>query len=313
VDRPLLRLGFPAARLPHLPLGRAPTPVTAWREDVWVKHEGTFGPRGGGNKVRKLEWTLADALARGRRRVVTVGALGTNHGLATAVYGRQAGLDVALALADQPLDAHVRAQLARLEASGAEIHRTGGRVRTALELARLTARRRRPYVLPVGGSSPLGCLGYVEMALELAAQVREGALPEPARILLAVGSGGTAAGLLAGLPLAGLRAEVTGIAVYGKRTPSARRIARLARRTLALLRDRGVDAPTALAPFVLRTEWLGAGYGHRTPEGEAAARVARESAGLELEPVYTAKAFAALLALERPGPTLFLHTYGPAD
>ena len=281
-------------------------------EDLWVKDDGTFGALWGGNKVRKLEWTLADALQRGRRTLVTTGALGTNHGLATALYGRAQGLDVSLALVDQPIDDHVRAQLARLEATGATIRRTRRPGRTVAAAPWILARSPRPYYLPVGGSSPRGCLGYVDAALELSRQVEAGELPAPAHVVVAVGSGGTAAGLLAGLPLAGLEAQVHGVAVYGKRAPSARRIQRLARRTLALVGSR--DA--ALAPFHLRTEWLGAGYGHRTAEAEAATRLARERESLELDPVYTSKTVAAVLDLLArgelgSGPVLYWHTYGP--
>jgi D-cysteine desulfhydrase len=307
-------LHFP---LPRVELGSAPTPVRplAAVDGGWVKDDGAFGTLRGGNKVRKLEWTLAAAVERGRRRVVTVGALGTNHGLCTALYGREQGLDVELALVDQPLDDHVRAQLRRIEATGARVHRTHGRTRTALAMPWLLARGPRPYVLAVGGSSPLGCVGYVEAALELGRQVAAGELPEPSHVVVAVGSGGTAAGLVAGLPLAGLRTGVIGVAVYGKRTPSAAGILRLARRTLALLRDRGAEVPAAagLAALDLRTDWLGAGYGHRTAEAEAASAVALDRDGLRLEPVYTAKAFAAVLELRLPGPVLYWHTHHSLD
>jgi D-cysteine desulfhydrase len=305
----------PAQHFPRLELGERPTPVRSLPglgDDLWVKDDGTFGTLWGGNKVRKLEWTLADALRRDRRTLVTVGALGTNHGLATALYGRAHGLDVSLALVDQPLDDHVRAQLGRIEATGATVRHTRGRRRTAAAAPWILARSRRPYLLPVGGSSPLGCLGYVDAALELARQVDAGELPAPAHVVVAVGSGGTAAGLLAGLPLAGLDARVHGIAVYGKRKPSAERIRRLARRTLAL-----VDAPDGpLAPFALHTDWLGDGYGHRTAEAEEATRLARERESLQLDPVYTSKAMAAVLELRdrgelAGGPVLYWHTYGP--
>jgi D-cysteine desulfhydrase len=305
----------PAVHLPRLELGQRPTPVRALpglHERLWVKDDGAFGTLWGGNKIRKLEWTLADAQRRGRRTLVTPGALGTNHGLATALYGRDQGFDVTLALVDQPLDDHVRAQLARIEATGARILRTHTAQRTVAAAPVILARARRPYYLPVGGSSPLGCVGYVDAAAELADQVAAGELPEPSHVVVAIGSGGTAAGLVAGLPLAGLRTRVIGVAVYGKRTPSARRIGRLARRTLARLGHRA--AP--LAPFRLRTEWLGDGYGHRTAEAEAATRLAREREGLELDPVYTSKTVAAVMdLLDRgelgSGPVLYWHTYGP--
>ncbi len=289
---------------------------------VWVKEDGRFGTGGwGGNKVRKLEWLIPDARRRGRRSILTFGGLGTNWGLATALYGREHGIATALALVDQPLDEHVRAQLARLEASGARIHRTHTKARTVAMLPWLLARNARggrpPYLLPAGGSSPVGALGYVEAALEIAAQVEDGALPEPAHAVVAVGTGGTAAGLALGFQLAGLRTRVVGVVVNDQLRLDAPVLARLARRTARLLERRGARlGPLRLEPDMLdlTREEIGAGYGHPT---EAATRAAARAAGerLPLDPVYTAKAMAGLLALRERGrlgePVLFVHTDGP--
>jgi D-cysteine desulfhydrase len=133
---PLLHDRFPALRatLPHVALGEGPTPVRRLRAidgaEAWLKEDGRYGGPYGGNKVRKLEWVLADAQRRGSRTILTIGALATNHGLATAIYARRLGLATALVLVDQPVDEHVRAQLARLRASGAALHVTHSRTRT---------------------------------------------------------------------------------------------------------------------------------------------------------------------------------------
>ena len=316
---------FPAlaATLPHLALSERPTPV---RElgglGIWVKEDGAFGAGAwGGNKVRKLEWLIPDAQRRGRRSILTFGGLGTNWGLATALYAREHGLETALALVDQPLDDHVRAQLARLEASGARIYRTHTKARTVAMLPWLLARNSRgarpPYLLPAGGSSAVGVLGYVEAALEIAVQVEAGALPEPAHVVVAVGTGGTAAGLALGFQLAGLRSRVVGVVVNDQLRLDAPVFARLARRSAKLLERRGASlGPLQLGPDLLdlTREQIGAGYGHRTEAAtRAAARAADED--LSLDPVYTAKAMAGLLALRAEGrlgdPVLFLHTDGP--
>lgn len=116
MSAPLLHARFPplAGSLPFLRLGTGPTPVRELEPGLWVKDEGAYGDGGwGGNKVRKLEWILPDARRRGRRTVLTFGALGTNHGLATALYAPRAGMHAAVAVVDQPLDDHVRANLAR--------------------------------------------------------------------------------------------------------------------------------------------------------------------------------------------------------
>jgi len=322
---PYLHRRFPALAetLPHLVLSERPTPVRELAGlGVWVKEDGAFGAGGwGGNKVRKLEWLIPDARRRGRRSILTFGGLGTNWGLATALYAGEHGLAAALALVDQPIDEHVRAQLARLEASGARIYRTHTKARTVAMLPWLLARNARgarpPYLLPAGGSSPVGALGYVEAALEIAAQVEDGSLPEPAHVVVPVGTGGTAAGLALGFQLAGLRTRVVGVVVNDQLRLDAAVFARLARRTAKLLERRGASlGELRLEPDMLdlTREEIGAGYGHRTEAGTRAAALAAEE-GLSLDPVYTAKAMAGLLALRAQGrlgdPVLFLHTDGP--
>lgn len=308
-------------------LGDGPTPVrplsglTTAGPPLWIKDDGAYGNGGwGGNKVRKLEWLIPEAKKLGRQTILTFGGLGTNWGLATALYARDFGLRTALALIDQPVDEHVTAQLTRLRASGADIYLTHSKSRTAAAVPFLYARHRRPYVLPAGGSSPVGVLGYVEAALEIAAQVEEGLLPAPGSVVVAVGSGGTVAGLHLGLALAGLNTtRVIGVVVNDTLRLSHRSITSLARRTARLLHKRGARLTDVTLPaqrLLLLRDWLGHGYGHPTAQGTAALRFARETEGLELEPVYTAKAVAALLDLHAggripDGPALYLHTNGP--
>lgn len=332
MSTPYLHKRYPELRdsLPHLQLGTVPTPVRALprfsdgHAPVWIKDEGVFGDGGwGGNKVRKLEWLLPDAQRHRRHTILSVGGLGTNWGLATSLYAGTIGLHTALALVDQPIDDHVLAQLDRLRASGATLHFTHTKTRTIAAapwlFARHTSGSRLPYFMPAGGSSPIGALGYVETAFELAAQVDQGALPEPSHIVVPVGSGGTAAGLLLGLRLAGLRTKVVGIVVNDTLRLDHHTLIRLARRCHTLLRKRGAHiGDVSLDPTDLLVErsWLGASYGHPTPESADAQRLAAAREGVTLDPVYTAKAFAGLLAMNEAGrfdsgPVLFLHTDGP--
>ncbi|GAB2441967.1 1-aminocyclopropane-1-carboxylate deaminase/D-cysteine desulfhydrase [Nocardia tengchongensis] len=329
---PLLHDRYPELRdtLPHLSLGAAPTPLRRLpafpgaETEIWIKDEGVFGDGGwGGNKVRKLEWLLPDVVRRGRRTILTVGGLGTNWGLAAALYAGEHGLATVLALVDQPVDEHVRAQLDRLRNSGATVYFTHTVARTALSVPGLLVRHRTgwtpPYLLPAGGSSPVGVLGYVEVGLELAAQVEAGIMPEPTHIVTAVGSGGTAAGLALGLALAGLRTCVVGVVVNDKLRLDQRGLLRAARRAEGLLRARGARLPDPVLSadrLLLVRDQLGPGYGHSTESGRAARTLALEYADLELEPVYTAKAMAAVLDLDRRrvfggGPIVYLHTDGP--
>src|SRR6478736_1714586 len=126
----LLHDRLPGLDLERLPLGTAPTPVRLLDDElvggreVWLKDESTFGNGAwGGNKVRKLEWIIPEARRRGVRTLFTVGGIGTHWGLAAALYGRDHGLRTMLGLVDQPVDDHVREQLRRLAASGADLHR----------------------------------------------------------------------------------------------------------------------------------------------------------------------------------------------
>ncbi|MFD7844394.1 1-aminocyclopropane-1-carboxylate deaminase/D-cysteine desulfhydrase [Nocardia sp. NPDC059764] len=321
------------ATLPHLALGTSPTPVrrldaldTACKggAEIWLKDDSVFGDGGwGGNKVRKLEWLLPDALRQRRTTIVTVGGLGTNWGLATALYGREHGLKTVLALIDQPEDDHVRAQLKRLRDSGAELHFTHSKARTILSAPYLLARHftgfRPPYFLPAGGSSAVGAIGYVEAALELAEQVQAGELPEPSHIVIPVGSGGTAAGLSLGLRLAGLQTHVVGVVVNDTLRLDEPTLTGLAVRCAKLLRSRGARIPENISPagnLDIVTEYLGPGYGYPMPEAATAQALSADREHMTLEPVYTAKAMAALLDMNAhgrfgDGPVVYLNTNGP--
>ncbi len=325
----LIHQQFPGLRMEHLPLGTAPTsvrrldPVLVGGAEVWLKAENEFGDGDwGGNKVRKLEWILPEAQRRGRRTLFTVGGIGTHWGLATALYGREHGLRTILGLVDQPVDDHVREQLTRLQASGAELHRrtTPARLKLAAPaiLARAAVRDRAfPVYLPAGGSNAFGALAYVEVAHEIAAQVRSGELPAPATVVTAVGSGGTTAGLVLGLRLAGLDVRVLGVVVNDMLPLDAPVIARLANRTADLLRRRGAGLDVgAIRPedVTTRDDWLGKAYGDPTPASVLAVADAAAH-GLTLEPVYTGKALAAIRDLAAAGaltePVLWLNTHGP--
>ena len=272
----------------------------------------------GGNKVRKLEWLLPEARRRGTKVLFTVGGIGTHWGLACARYGAEHGFRTVLGLVDQPVDDHVRAQRSRLESSGAELHRYRDAARLKLAAPWLMASNisggKLPWYLPAGGSNPVGTLGYVETALEIAEQVGRGELPEPGTVVVPVGSGGTVAGLALGFRIAGLRSRVFGVIVNDAFRLDAPVLARLANRTGDLLRERGAGGVPRLAPgdLTARDDWLGRTYGDPTP---ASVRMVEAAAatGRELEPVYTGKALAAIsdLGAELPGPVLWLDTHGP--
>ncbi len=320
-----------APRLGHAPLslGTFPTPVEPMERLIlpgsrkaWVKREDRSHPVYGGNKVRKLQWLLPDILARGGT-MVTLGAAGSHHVIASAVLGAQAGVKVHGVLVPQPDSDHVRENL-RLSLGLA--HRIWP-CRSTLDVLRQVFRawrysRREDGVSPVwigpGGSSPLGCLGWVEAALEIGDQIRQQQLPEPTDLVVPAGSCGTVAGLHAGLALAGLEnTRLHGVRVTEKWMANGRSIRRLAMRTRALLVRGGAEVPR-LRPEQLQVhhDFCGVGYGHDTEAGCAARGIARDQAGLVLEPTYTAKAFAGLMSLcerEVLGPrVLFVNTLSSA-
>ena len=291
--------------LPHVELCELPTPVRPLDklvDGLWMKDDSRSAPLWGGNKPRKLEWIFGDALRRGRRTVLTFGALGTNHGLATALYARRLGLGCVLALVDQPVDEHVERQVARIRASGAHVYVTHGKARTAAALPWMMVRHGRAYLIPPGGSSPVGSRGFVEAALELADQVGRGELPEPRTVWCALGSGGSAAGLAAGLRMAGLKTEVR--AVHVNHT------LKLTEATLAKLARRAVPDADGINGIEVVHGYLGEGYGHPTSEAARAIELARDAEGLELDPVYTGKTMAAVLdRAAAEAPALYWHTY----
>lgn len=316
-------------RLARTPLGLFPTPVERLvgmgHDDLWIKREDLSSPTGGGNKVRKLEFTLAEAVRRGHRKIVTFGGLGTNHGLATARYGKTLGLTTRILLYRQPVTEHVRQTLLQLHELGAELRgydtllRAGAAFYTTQRLLNPGA-----YYLMAGGSSPLGNLGVVNAMFELRAQVHAGLIPEPDSIFVALGSGGTMAGVSLGALLAGLRSQVIGVRVSLDRTGPVRftdkgTVRTMMRRTLALLRRYAPEVPPVPIPAQqVVNDYFGSGYGAATPKGTAAMDQARERTGLRLDATYTAKAFAAVLDFVRrreyaSQTVLYWHTYHAAE
>jgi 1-aminocyclopropane-1-carboxylate deaminase/D-cysteine desulfhydrase-like pyridoxal-dependent ACC family enzyme len=303
---------------PQLPFGRYPTPVqrvdalSPGAADLWVKRDDLTHEVYGGNKVRKLEHLLGDALARGAKRVVTLGAAGSHHVLATTYFGTQLGLEVEAVLIPQPRSDHAIEVLCAGRALGLRAFPVRSVAAAPLAVAGRWMRGAR--FIPLGGSSVAGSMGYVDAARELAAQIREGALPEPDICLVALGSGGTAAGLAAGFDAEGLKTVV--IAVCVAQPPWLVRFLAL---RLARGCARRIGPSTRTIPLSRRLEvderFLGRGYGHATEAGAEAMRVAHEAMGLTLDPTYTAKAFAGALFHLRAGRArhvLYWHTLSSA-
>jgi D-cysteine desulfhydrase len=294
------------------PLQAAPRLSDALGLEVWVKRDDLTGVGLGGNKARKLEFLLGDARAWGADVVVTGGGPGSNHIQITAAAAARLGLGCVLVLyGDRPRPEPLNLRLARL--GGAQVRFTGdadrGSVDAGLDatVGRLERSGRRPYRIGRGGATAVGCIGYVEAAFELADQVGVfGVSPEA--VVLATGSCGTHAGLVLGAALAGAPWRLYGVSVSRPVAECRERIGNLARGAAHVL---GVDDTLAGIEVV---DGIGPGYGRPSRPGQAAAALAARTEGWFLDPVFTAKAMAALVAEAQAGsltgPVVFLHTGG---
>jgi D-cysteine desulfhydrase len=311
-------VGCVVLRGTRLALGRYPTPVErievasgsgSGRVRLWVKRDDRTSDLYGGNKVRKLELLLGAARDAGKARVLTVGAVGSHQVVATAIYGAREGFAVEAVLVPQPASPHAELNLRVALAYGLEATACPA---WSLAPAYVASRwSSDAYFVPLGGSNPLGSLGFVDAAHELAAQVRAGELAEPDVVVVAMGSGGTAAGLAVGFEQAGLRTRVLGVAVAPP-TPVLRHMARrLAQKTAAVAGLPVAAGLRAAKRIDVDGKWIGRGYGYATPEGRAATEVAAR-AGLTLDATYTAKAFARAREESAAREVLYWHTLSTA-
>ncbi len=310
----------------RLPLFTAPTPLehlprlsaTLGRE-VYIKRDDTTQFALGGNKVRKLEYLLADALHKGADTLVTAGAIQSNHVRQTSAVAARLGLGC-VALLENPIgtsDANYLNNGNRLllDLFGAHIEPVAT-LDNADELLQQSAERlrqqgKRPYVVPIGGSNALGALGYVRAGLELAEQIEASGVTFSA-VVLASGSAGTHSGLALALAERLPALPVIGVTVSRPVATQFPKVQSLAERTAELL---GISLPAAFK-VNLWDEYFGPRYGEANAGTLAAIRLLASQEGVLLDPVYTGKAFAGLLdgistqRFDGDGPLLFLHTGG---
>lgn len=313
---------FPRLRLAHLPTPLEPLPRLgeALGLDLWVKRDDQTGLAGGGNKTRKLEFLVGEALAQDADTLVTQGAVQSNHVRQTAAAAAACGLRCELILEQRTGSTapdylgNGNVLLDRL--LGASVRFVDGGTDMTAELAataeQVRARGGRPYVIPGGGSNPVGALGYVDCARELLVQADELDL-QIDRIVVASGSAGTHAGLLAGLAVMGVDAPVLGIGVRAPQAKQTVMVRELAAETCARLGQAGRWDD---ARVVCDCDHVGGGYGVLDAATVEALTMAARLEGLILDPVYTGKAMKGLIARARAGDFLegetvvFVHTGG---
>jgi D-cysteine desulfhydrase len=319
-------------RLAALPTPLVPAPRLAavvGAGALYVKRDDLTGFAFAGNKARPLEFLLAAALEAGADTLVTGGAPGSNFCAAAAAAAARAGLRCELVIAGNqgPPGPTPTLALALARSWGATVRWTGVPERDSVDAglpaaaAELAAAGRRPYLMPRGGASGLGAVGYALAAFEVREQLAAHGV-DSARVVVAAGSGGTLAGLVAGNVLAGRPLTLVGAAVSRPPDETARRVLGLARECLRVLTGSGLPGVPDVEPVagaeagpddVVVADARGPGHGLASLEGTAAAEQAMRTEGLMADPVYTAKALALVSRYAGDGNVVFWHTGGQLD
>jgi len=342
--------------LPHIPLADLPTPVErldrlseAMGAELWIKRDDRSSSLYGGNKVRKLEFLLADALASGAKRVWTIGPAGSHHVLALARFSKNLGLSCSAVTFPEYETRHTDAVRRAILASGCHVIESATWPKFVIDV--LQNGPGDAYVIPAGSSNALADLGYLSAGLELADQIHAKICPQPDVVVVALGSGGTSTGLLVGLEIRNVSCRLDLVRVtsglvanrinlHRQACDMARLLDRAWKRTSAASNDttNAAPLPPCFGPFQdslrrtlrrltdlrshtalrhvrinLVSNQMGPGYAVPTADGMQAAAILSRYEGIEMEPTYTAKAFAHVLDLirrsQRRRPViLFWHT-----
>lgn len=318
------------ARFPRVFLAHLPTPLERLDRltkelggpEIWIKRDDCTGLSTGGNKTRKLEFLMAEALAQGADTVITQGATQSNHARQTAAFSAKLGLACHILLEDRTgsndANYNTNGNVLLDHLHGATTSRRAGGVDMAAEMELLAdqqrAEGRKPYVIPGGGSNPTGALGYVNCAFELVGQANDRGL-QIDHIVTATGSAGTQAGLITGLKALNAGIPLLGIGVRAPKEKQEENVFALAQRTAEKLGCTGV---VQRGDVVADTTYVGKGYGIPREDTLEAIRMFAQLEGLLLDPVYSGKGAAGLIDLVRKGHftrgqrVVFLHTGGAA-
>jgi L-cysteate sulfo-lyase len=318
------------ARFPRIRLGHLPTPLEPMENlsrqlgsvNFWIKRDDCTGLATGGNKTRKLEFLMAEAIAQGADTVITQGAIQSNHARQTAAAARKVGMRCEIILENRTgstqHDYRANGNVLLDKLLGARIREVPGGSDMNAELERVASEVRatggKPYVIPGGGSNVTGALGYVNCALELLAQATDRGLKIDC-VVHATGSSGTQAGLVAGLEALRSGIPVLGIGVRAPRPTQEENVFALATKVADAI---GASGSVARERVVANCDYVGAGYGVPTPGMIEALKLFARTEGILLDPVYSGKGADGLIDLARKGffepgaNVVFLHTGGSA-
>ncbi len=320
------------ARFPRIRLGHMPTPLEPLENlsrhlagpnggpKIWIKRDDCTGLSTGGNKTRKLEYLMADALAQGADTVITQGAVQSNHARQTAAAAAKLGLTCHILLEERISHSHpaytTSGNVLLDLLHGATIARFPGGTDMQAEMEKLAAdlrgQGRKPYVIPGGGSNAVGALGYVNAALELVAQAAEMGLRID-HVIHATGSTGTQAGLVTGLVALNSSIPVLGISVRAQKEQQEANVLSLAEKVAAHL---GLPGIVKAEHVAANSDYVGQGYGIPTEAMISALKLVAEKEGILLDPVYSGKGMAGLIDLVHRGRfgkdenVVFIHTGG---
>lgn len=329
-------------KLPHKSLGSFPTPIIKLEQlgrllnfdNLYIKQDNLSGAKStkdstqlfGGNKVRKLEFLLADALNAGAKTILTIGAAGSNHALATAIYSKQLDLDCIIMLTPQPNASYVRRNLLMdlyykpdIKAYASDSQREVDIFNTSRKF--ILKDQKTPYFIPSGGSNEIGAIGFVNAAFELKEQIDKGVLPEPDLIYVTAGSCGTASGLILGSKAAGLKSKIVAVRISGTHESKVKSINKLISETNEYLNKLDPSFPIfeiTENDYIISDDFAGEKYAEITIEAAAAIKLLKLSENIQLDGTYTGKTFSALLAdLKKPETKnkiiLFWNTYSSGD
>jgi len=316
---------FPRLRLAHLPtpLEHLPRLTAALGgAEIWIKRDDCTGLSTGGNKTRKLEFLMAEAMEEGADIVLTQGATQSNHARQTAAAAARLGLACHILLEDRTgkndsdYARNGNVLLDHLHGATIEHHSPHPDMNAEMERVaeRMRSEGRKPYCIPGGGSNPTGALGYVNAAIELVTQANDIGLGID-HVVHATGSTGTQAGLLAGLKGINAGIPVLGVSVRAEKEAQEENVFKLACATAEKL---GAPGVVRRADVVANSDYVGKGYGFPAPDTIDAIEMLARLEGILLDPVYSGKGMAGLIDLARKGAfakgenVVFVHTGGSA-
>lgn len=331
-DRPWIFSHYPTLKdhIPFTSLGEYPSRVERLEKlsehvgaEIWIKRDDIASSIYGGNKCRMMEFIIPDAKEKGRKSLLSWGALGSNQVVSSVIFGAHEGYtDITAVYGTQPYHAYVRRNFLISTSLGVDQHLATS---DALHIAKLSwlylkklVSGKKPYLIPLVGSKPISVLSYVDAALELKRQIDDKEAPAPDEIFVTVGTGGTAAGLILGSLIYPAIGKVVGVRVIEESFVNRPIVAWEINRTRRFMKRLGADPsiPRVHPDDIEMLDYMGPAYAEPTPEALEAIELLEHLEGVTLDVTYTGKTMAALLdrAKEKPdGRYLFWHTLNTVD